>query len=269
MPESLDERERCMRIHREGVALGYEDAGRGDPPFLLVHGWGTHRAVMKRLFDDARRSRRVVTVDLRGFGESDAPRQAYTVPGYADDLAFVAARLGLARPVVVGHSMGGVIALELAARHADRISGAVMLEAMVVAEPQLAGLRPILEGIRMPGYRNVVARLMTALAGPLDPVEREGLATFAASCAQHVLVSALEGILSFDSAKAAARVKCPLFYIGTNVTYADLVQLRVLCPQLVTGRLVGCGHYFPLEAPDQVNAMIARFVQSNIVPRPR
>ena len=207
-----------MRIHREGVALGYEDAGRGGPPFLLVHGWGTDRAVMKALFDDARRSRRVVTVDLRGFGESDAPRQAYTVSGYADDLAFVAARLGLERPIVVGHSMGGIIALDFAARHADRISGAVLLEAMVVAEQLLVGLRPILEGIRTPGYREVVARLMTALAGPLDAAKRERLVTFAASCAQHVLLSALEGILGFDSAGAAAHVKCPLLYIGTNVT---------------------------------------------------
>ena len=65
-----------MRINRDGVALAYEEAGVGDPPILLVHGWGTDRSVMRRLFEWAQSSRRTVAVDLRGFGESDAPAQS-------------------------------------------------------------------------------------------------------------------------------------------------------------------------------------------------
>ena len=253
-----------MRISRDGVELGYDDEGRGDPPLLLVHGWGTDRTVMKRLYHDARSAHRVVAVDLRGFGQSHAPEQAYAIEGYADDLAFLVARVGLVRPVVIGHSMGGIIALDLAARHADRISGAVLLEAMVVAEPLLAGLRPILEGVRTRTYRDVVARLMTELAGPhLDSADRARLVSLATSCAQHVLVSALEGILAFDSTRAAAHAKCPVLYVGTRATYADVARFRELCPQLVTGQLVGCGHYFPLEVPEQLSPMIARFLQTN------
>jgi pimeloyl-ACP methyl ester carboxylesterase len=78
-----------MRIHRDGVALGYDEAGRGDPPLLLVHGWATDRTVMNPLYDDARRSRRVIAVDLRGFGESNAPQQTYSIEGYSDDIAFL------------------------------------------------------------------------------------------------------------------------------------------------------------------------------------
>jgi len=253
-----------MRIRRDGVELAYDDEGRGEPPLLLVHGWGTDRTVMKRLYHEARRAHRVVAVDLRGFGQSDAPEQPYTIEGYSDDLVFLVAEVGLVRPVVIGHSMGGIIALDLAARHADRISGAVLLEAMVVAEPLLEGLRPILGGVRTKTYRDVVARLMAELAGRhFDPAERARLVSLATSCAQHVLVSALEGILAFDSIRAAAHAKCPLLYVGTSSTYADVARFRELCPQLVTGHLVGCGHYFPLEVPDQLNAMITRFLQTN------
>lgn len=252
-----------MRIHRDGVALGYEEAGRGDPPIILVHGWGTDRSVLQPLSHDLRRSHRVLALDLRGFGESDAPEQSYTIESYTDDLAFVADRLGLDRPIVIGHSMGGVIALDFAARYGDRISAAVVLEGMIVAPELLAGLQPILDGVRTGAYRDVVANLMAHLTGPhFDPGERARLVTFITSCPQHVLVSAMEGILAFDSVAAAARVKCPLLYVGTNATYTNVARLRELCPQVLIGQLVGCGHYFSLEVPGQLSPMVARFIET-------
>ncbi|MEJ7755036.1 MAG: alpha/beta fold hydrolase [Nocardioidaceae bacterium] len=54
---------------------------------------------------------RTVAVDLRGHGESDAPEQDYTIEGFASDVAWMSQQLGLERPVVVGHSLGGIVAL--------------------------------------------------------------------------------------------------------------------------------------------------------------
>ena len=107
------------RLRRDGVALFYEEAGVGEPPMLLVHGLGcchTHLTPQLEHFSD---DHRVVAVDLRGHGQSDAPHQEYTIEGFADDLAWVCARLGLENPVVVGHSLGGEICLALAASYPD------------------------------------------------------------------------------------------------------------------------------------------------------
>jgi pimeloyl-ACP methyl ester carboxylesterase len=250
-----------MRIYRDRVALAYEEAGAGEPPMLLVHGWGADRAVMKPLFEWARGSRRAVAVDLRGFGESDAPDQPYRIEGYSDDLAFVSAALELGRSIVVGHSMGGMIALDFAARHADHVAAAIILEGMILAPDLVEGLRPILAGVRTEHYRDVVGGVMSYLSGPgLDARERARLVASARSCHQHVLVSATEGMLAFDSTAAARAVNCPLLYIGTGERYADFGQLREMCPQAITGQLVGCGHYFPLEVPEQLCPMIERFV---------
>jgi pimeloyl-ACP methyl ester carboxylesterase len=255
-----------MKLQRDGIALGYADAGDGAPPIALVHGWATDRGVMAPLFEHLQRAHRVVSVDLRGFGDSDAPRQSYTIRGYADDLAHMIAELDLTRPVVIGHSMGGLIALDLAARHPDQVSAVVILESMVAAaDTVVAGLRPVLDGVRSGAYRDVLTGLMTYLTGPhFDPTARARLVQLAASCPQHVLVSAMQDMLDFDSAAAAARVRCPLLYVGTATPYADLARLRALCPQLVTGQLVGCGHYFPLEVPDQLHPMVDRFLQTQL-----
>lgn len=257
-----------MRILREGIALGYDEAGQGEPTVVLVHGWATDRSLWRPLFAQLKASHRAIAVDLRGFGESAAPEQPYTIEGYADDLAFMMDKLDIPKAIVVGHSMGGMIALDFASRHPGRAAAAILLEGMVVAPPPLlAGLRPMLDGVRSERYREVVAGLMGHLTGPwFEPAERARLAALAASCPQHVLVSALEGILAFDSIAAAKAVKCPLLYIGTATSYADLGRFRELCPQLVTGQLVGCGHYFPLEVPDQLSPMIARFIRTSVAP---
>jgi pimeloyl-ACP methyl ester carboxylesterase len=97
-------------LSRDGVRLGYEEQGSGSPPMLLVHGWScdhTHFAPQAEHFS---KRHRVILVDLRGHGASDTPDQEYTMAGFADDLAFLCEQIGVDRPVVVGHSMGGVIA---------------------------------------------------------------------------------------------------------------------------------------------------------------
>ncbi|HWC31077.1 MAG TPA: alpha/beta hydrolase, partial [Dehalococcoidia bacterium] len=107
-------------LERDGVKLFYEDhGGSGGPPLLLVHGWTcnhTHWVEQVKHFSPRHR---VVTVDLRGHGKSEAPQQDYTMPGFADDLAWICGELGLERPVVIGHSMGGIVTLVMSARYPD------------------------------------------------------------------------------------------------------------------------------------------------------
>ena len=99
-----------------GVSLKYIDTGSGDPATVFVHGWTCSRSDWRHQIEEFAGSHRVVALDQRGHGESDKPDQDYTVDGFADDLAALIGKLGLERPVIVGHSMGGVIANSLARR---------------------------------------------------------------------------------------------------------------------------------------------------------
>ncbi len=87
-------------LKRNDVSLFYEDEGGGDPPLLLVHGWGCDSTFMAPQFTCFCGNHRVVTVDLRGHGRSDKPRQRYTIPAFAEDLAWVCRERDLERPVV-------------------------------------------------------------------------------------------------------------------------------------------------------------------------
>ena len=106
-------------LDRDGVALAYDERGSGDPPLLLIHGILCNRSHLAPQFDHFSARHRPVTVDLRGHGESGSPDQEYTIDGFADDVGWIAAQLGLDRPVLVGWSLGGIVALAVASDHPD------------------------------------------------------------------------------------------------------------------------------------------------------
>lgn len=259
-----------MKIRRGELQLEYSQAGQGSQTILMMHGWGTDQTLMQPLFERLQSAYRVISIDLPGFGASTGHRQHFSIESYTEDLASLFSDpdpdLALDRPVMIGHSMGGMIALDFAARFAENLTATIILEAAVVPpELVIERLNPVLDGLRSEAYREVVKNFMSYLGGPfIEPQKREQLLRAAFSVPQNVLVSSMEGMIAFDSRTAASKVKCPLLYIGTNTTFTNMDHFRELCPQLVCGQLVGCGHYFPLEVPEQLYPMIARFLQTKV-----
>lgn len=113
---------------RDGVRLGYEDDGSGDPPIVLIHGWSSTSAFMRPLQELLAAQHRVVNVDLRGHGRSDAPDQDYGVGLFAEDVAWLVRTLEVESPVLVGHSLGAAVALDVAKAHRDCARALVLLD---------------------------------------------------------------------------------------------------------------------------------------------
>src|SRR5690348_16914739 len=129
---------RSGTVDRDGVRLAYVEAGPDapvNPPLVFIHGLiGDHRALLPQIKHFAA-THRVVAVHLRGCGDSDRPEQDYTLAGLADDVAWQCEALGLRKPLIVGHSLGGAVALELTGRHVDLPAGIVMIDSIVFPDP--------------------------------------------------------------------------------------------------------------------------------------
>lgn len=110
-----------------GLRLFYQEQGRGNRCVLLVHGnlassrWWER--VMVHLPDDLH----VVAPDLRGCGQSDKPSDLWSMSDLAGDLFHLIERLGLACPAVVGHSLGGGVAMQLMAEYPERVDRALLV----------------------------------------------------------------------------------------------------------------------------------------------
>jgi pimeloyl-ACP methyl ester carboxylesterase len=253
-----------QKLSRDGVALAYEEVGQGSPPFLFVHGWSCDHTHFQHQVARFRPSHRTIAVDLRGFGESDAPHQEYTMAGLADDLAWLCAQLDVQRPVVVGHSMGATIAIELAARHPSLPSAIVMLDGgtrtldgPALDDPEL----PLAELIRGGGdLAPIRARIERMFLPQSDPALHARVAERMLTHPRHVMASAWEQLRYVDGGASARTLTLPMLHINASPWRPALARFREICPQLVIGQTVGAGHFNMLEAPEQVNAMIQRFL---------
>lgn len=125
---------RFRRVRTELGTLSTLEAGTG-PPLLLIHGLGGTKASFLPTVAALAGERRTIAVDLPGFGDSDKPVGAYDAPFLSRWMLALLDALELERPDVLGHSLGGRVALELGFEHPDRVA------ALVLMTPSLAWLR--------------------------------------------------------------------------------------------------------------------------------
>jgi pimeloyl-ACP methyl ester carboxylesterase len=235
----------------DGIA--YEAAGSGDPPLVFVHGWCCDRTYFAPQFRYFADRHAVVALDLRGHGESSGT--ADTTEAFARDVLAVAA--ALPAPVVVGHSMGALVALACAAR-----PGAVRAAVLVDPAPILDGRGKAYFARSLPEVAadqdgSWRARFAARLFRPTDSVRRDETVAGMSAAPLATAVAGWQAIVDFDPASVLPRVHVPVLVISAGEPEAGLAEHIA---DLTFGRTVGAGHFVQLEVPDQVNAMIERFL---------
>ncbi len=109
----------------DGSPLLYGAAGQGDLTVVFIHCWTCNHEFWRPQIDHFSRSHRVVWLDLAGHGLSGSERKDYTMEKFGEDVAAVVNQVGGDRIILVGHSMGGPVAIEAAKRLGDRVVGVV------------------------------------------------------------------------------------------------------------------------------------------------
>lgn len=124
---TTDGRTGTLRTHEAlGGALVAERFGKGPQAFLLLHGIGLGRSVYAELAALLAPHGEVIGVDLPGFGDAPEPDAVFTMPQHADLVASFLRAIGARRVTLIGHSMGSQVAVELAARYPELVSGLVL-----------------------------------------------------------------------------------------------------------------------------------------------
>ncbi len=251
---------------RGGVRLTRVDEGPDDDggPLLLLHGWaceGSSLEAQRRRFC---RERRVIVPDLRGHGRSDAPRQDYDIATFVDDLAWQLDDLRIDRAAVVGHSMGGAIGLELAARYPTRVSGVLMIDSVLLPSTELgAGLTSLLSVIESAGLDAALAQASALLFEDDDDAStRSSILEKMKATPLHVAISSLRGhLFNQDTLGALLSCRAPIGYIMAAKSLANTARMDEIHPGIMFARTLGSGHFSPQMVPNQINAMIDRFIR--------
>lgn len=245
------------------MLLSHDDVGAG-PPVLLVHAGVADRRMWDPVVPALSHSFRVIRPDLRGFGDSPQPPEAYAD---ADDLDALLGALGVGQAAVVGASFGGRVALELATLHPARVGSLVLLS------PALRGLDPTAD---VEAFDEEEDRLLEAgdLEGAVDLNVRTWLGPEADEPTREALAAmqrrAFEVQLAADAVPPGPQprrvdVDPAAIAVPTVVVTGDLdshhfqaigAHLLEQVPGAEQVRLGWAGHLPSLERPDAVLALL-------------
>ncbi len=248
--------------------LAYESRGAG-PPLVLLHAFPFDRRMWSEELSRLSEARRVVAVDLRGFGESPLWGEP-TVDELADDVIVLLDSLGIAMAAVCGLSMGGYIALSLAERHRARLAALVLADTRAAADSEVAraARETTMRQVRSDGpaafLDGVPERLLSRHA--TDDL-RQRVRDLCVDRADAILAATRALAHRPDRTAMLASIDCPTLVVcGGEDTTSPAPEMRSLAAQIPDAEYVeiaGAGHLSNLEAPDRFDEAVARFLSAH------
>lgn len=252
-----------------GASLFYDEAGTGEP-LLLHHGYtGSHDAWRDLITPRLKDRFRCIVMDCRGAGDSEHTADGYSIDQYARDVVGMADHLGLDKFTYCGHSMGGVIGMELGINHAGRLNRLILVAPApangVVAPPEVHARSKALYAAK---DRDTMIRERTIMSA------REGQESEIASSVDRAL-SVSEGhfddswVSLVDSQRGTqlADVQVPTLIIAgaaDGLLQANLKDFQRM-PNATLHVFSRVGHGVPTDVPDEFAEVVADFMTNGVV----
>jgi pimeloyl-ACP methyl ester carboxylesterase len=247
---------------KDGLTPVCEVAGRGDTALIFLHGWCGDREYWKRQVDEFTPEYQVVTFDQAGHGESGKDRKEWTAASLALDVESVVNALDLKRVILVGHSMGGSVALAAAKRMPGRVAAVVGVDTLQNAEFKFPEetIQKLLTSLAADFPTNVRGMFAQLLPEHADSGLIKWLGSKAAAQDPRMALALMRDLVQLDTKTLLRQAKAPVccinsaggyqFYtptsIETNRKYADYRAVFI----------ENVGHYPMLEKPTKFNRQL-------------
>ncbi len=252
------------------IHLHYEISGQGQP-LLLIHGLGSSTRDWEPQVAEFSRRYQVIAFDLRGHGQSDKPAGPYTLPMFASDTAGLLRALGVDRAHVVGISLGGCVAFQLA------VDCPSVLKTMTIVNSTPSGVILSDDAQKEIDRRVAIVRQMgmRAMGQALAPVlfpkpehaaQRETFVERWAENNPDAYIEATRSFLGWDVSDRLAAIQCPTLFISADQDYTPVAAKEAFVKRMPAAELVvipDAHHATPLEKPAEFNAVLARFLDQH------
>ena len=261
-----------MNARINDIDLAYSDEGHG-PPIIFLHAFPLNRTMWVPQVTDLSDRYRVVTIDLRGHGESDAPMWRYTLDQFAEDVSGLLEHLGIARATFVGLSMGGYILFALYRTHPELFHALVLADTRATADtPDAKAARFSMAQIAYRRGASAIADLM--LPKLLSPAACEHRADLQDQLRTIITGNQVSGIVGDlmameerpDSTPLLRTISVPTLVIAGEEDLASPPEEVEEMATHISGstfvRIPQAGHISNMENPGAFNAALLSFLTS-------
>ncbi|RIK17883.1 MAG: 3-oxoadipate enol-lactonase [Anaerolineae bacterium] len=254
-------------FHTNGIDLYYETVGQGEP-ILLLHGLGSCAEDWALQIPALAQRYRVIAADMRGHGHSDKPHGPYSVAMMATDVLGLLDGLGIKSTHIIGLSMGGMIAFQLAVDHPDRVRSMVIVNSAPALVAQSFGEKLNIKQRLLLAQLFGPARTGRFLSKRLFPKPdqefmRAQLIERWAKNDKDAYLASMRALIGWSVLDRVGSISCPVMVIAGDRDYTPLEAKRkyvALIPNAQLKVIEDSGHATPIDQADRFNACVLEFL---------
>lgn len=254
-----------LALTPDGVHIDYRVWGQGEPAIVLIHGWACDWNYWQAQIDALKSRYTVVALNLAGHGASEKNRSDWSIGSYGEDVATVVRQLGNRQIILVGHSMGGAVALEATRRIGDRVIGIIAVDSLKsIGLPPMRPreierqLAPFRESFIEATRRYVTATMFEKGA---DPTLMQKIAYDMSLEPPSVGLPSLQSLLAMDFATLLPDIHVPVLAINSDLGPTDETRIRKFLPDFRADVLEHTGHFLMMEAPQRFNPLLLKDIE--------
>lgn len=250
---------------RVTTKLGYEEAGEGErTPVVFLHGVGSDKTVWRPQLEHFGEERRSIAFDYPGYGDSDPPPERTTRDDYAAAILSAMDELGVERAHVCGLSLGGVVAIAMAAQAPERCASLILADTFAAhPDGQAFYDRSIAASENMRALAE--SRVDVLLAQPADPAVRSEVIETMARIDSAAYRTGAEAVWLADQRERAEAIRAPTLVLCGAEDRITPPALATALTRLIPGAryeaVEGAGHLSNLERADEFNALVGGFIR--------
>jgi pimeloyl-ACP methyl ester carboxylesterase len=243
----------------DGLNIVCEVCGKGDTALIFLHGWCGDRAYWKHQVDKFAADYRIVTLDQAGHGESGKDRKTWTVGGLAGDVEAVVKALDLKRVILVGHSMGGPVALVAAKKMPGTVIAVIGVDTLQDVEskmPEEASKKFV--AMFASDFKGTMrAGLAGLLHEKVDADLKKWLVTRAEAQDETMALGLMRDMMALDTKAVLKDAKVPVRCINSAGGYGFFKKTQIAANKKYADYdavlIAEVGHYPMLEKPADFN----------------
>jgi pimeloyl-ACP methyl ester carboxylesterase len=248
-------------LSADKVEIVYQSQGKGETAVIFIHGGFVDRSSWRNQMKPFSAKYRVIAVDLAGHGESGKNRKKWNIFNFAEDIRAVIEKENIRKTVLVGNSLGGLVALETARLVPDKVLGIVAVDTFqdfIIPPPAYIQQQTRALASDFPGTMRKMARSL--FHKDVDPVLYAEVEKKMLNHSSQKVVAIFESFPTYDLIDAAKKVPHPIRCIIGDLHPPQMEQNREVHPDYDAVVMPHTGHYPMLEKPELFNRHLEKIL---------
>jgi pimeloyl-ACP methyl ester carboxylesterase len=256
-----------IAIAPDGVHVQYRVYGSGEPTLVFIHGWSCDSNYWREQVPVFKQRYSVVTVDLAGHGGTDGNRADWTIGNFGQDVATALSAVPAEQIILVGHSMGGPVAIEAARKLGKRVIGIIGVDtfnSVGAPAPSKAQVDALLKSFEADFIGQTRQFVTEHLFAPTANHELANKVAYDMSLSPpRVALPSLRAVLEYDFTGPLKDISVPVVAIDSDLGEpVNEARIRRVLPKFHATVITGVGHFLMMEDPARFNAALESEIQA-------